>query len=312
MWQVQAWQPVEGLTKRRGHTPGTVHAIWPDRSCLWTYGGAKALIARIYPSGGRNITGRITVRHRGFCKTKKTIRYYRVIDFKRSILDEEGIVERIEYDPNRSSYIALVRYIESNRIQYILAVDGLKPGDVLNATRDKQPKFFRPGFAMPLKYIPVKASICCIECRPGGGAQMIRSAGTYAKLLNKDGTRKGFALVELQSKELKLIPMDCMAVLGRISNPYHNKIQWGKAGKRRLLGWRPAVRGVAMNAKDHPHGGGTKHKRTRSPYGGGLRTYTGKHMTGFKTRKRRKLRVPAQCQRILKRRPRNFKPGQLF
>jgi len=310
MSQQKAWQPVPGLRKLRGHTPGSRRAILPDMACLWNHDSAEALTARIPKSGGRYFTGRITARHRGGkCSVKK---WYKVIDFQRSILDEEGVIERIEYDhPNRTSYIALVRYPESGRIQYILPVEGQQCGDVVVSTQ-QQPKYFRRGFAMKLKFVPDKASICQIECDPGKGAQLVRAAGTSAKLLNKNGTKRGYGLVELQSKELRLFDLECMCVLGRCSNIYHNKINWGKAGNRRKLGWRPKVHGTCMNAVDHPHGGGTKHKRTRPFRGGGRKTKWGQGMMGEKTRAKRKERVPVDMQKILKRRPRHFKPGQLF
>ena len=134
-------------------------------------------------------------------------------------------------------------------------MEGQECGDIVLSTREK-PKYFKRGFAMPLKYVPDKASICQIEFEPNKGAQLCRAAGTTAKLLNKNGTKRGFGLVELQSKELRLFDLDCMCVLGRCSNIYHNKINWGKAGNRRKLGWRPKVHGTSMNAVDHPHGHG--------------------------------------------------------
>eukprot|EP00485_Elphidium_margaritaceum_P010932 CAMPEP_0202694158 /NCGR_PEP_ID=MMETSP1385-20130828/8088_1 /ASSEMBLY_ACC=CAM_ASM_000861 /TAXON_ID=933848 /ORGANISM="Elphidium margaritaceum" /LENGTH=355 /DNA_ID=CAMNT_0049349953 /DNA_START=169 /DNA_END=1236 /DNA_ORIENTATION=+ len=308
MGQQKPWQPVPGLRKLRGHTPGSRRAILPDMTCLWTHGSAEALTARIPKSGGRYHTGQITCRHRGGGVKK----FYKVIDFNRSIFDEEGIIERMEYDhPNRTAYIALVRYPQSGRIQYTLAVEGQQCGDVVLSSRNK-PKHFKRGFAMPLKYVPDKASICQIEVDPGKGAGFVRAAGCSAKLLNKNGTKKGYALVELQSKELRLFDLECMCVLGRNSNIYHNKINWGKAGKRRQLGWRPYVHGTCMNRVDHPHGGGTSHKRTRPFAGGGRHTKWGKGMMGDRTRKVKKDRVPISMQRILKRRPRHFKPGQIF
>lgn len=232
---------------------------------------------------------------------------------KNVLFAQEGIVERIEFDPNRSAHIAFVRYPESGRVQYVLAVDGLKPGDdVLATAGERPPKYFKPGYAMPLRHIPDKAVVCCVECEPGNGAQFVRSAGTYAKILNKNGTRKGYALLQLCSQELRLFNLDCMATLGRVSNAVWARINWGKAGYRRQLGWRPAVKGVSMNAVDHPHGGGTKHKRTRSPHGGGAHTKWGKPMVGFKTMPKKKLRVPVESQRILQRRPRKSKQGQIF
>lgn len=165
---------------------------------------------------------------------------------------------------------------------------------------------------MPLKYIPNKASICFLEENAGNGQQLVRAAGTYAKLLNKNGTRQGYALIELPSKELKLFDLECMATLGRVSFPYHNKISLGSAGRSRKLGNRPIVRGIAQNPCDHPHGGGTKHKRRRPFHGGELRTFKGEHQFGFRTRLKRLFKIPVEMQRILKRRPRHFKPGQLF
>jgi large subunit ribosomal protein L2 len=311
LWQCRAWKPVIGLRKSRGHTTGSLRAVLPDLTLLWQE-SARALTVRIRKSGGRDHTGRLRTRHRGGAKGKPYL--YRVVDFKRRILDEPGIVERIEWDPFRSAHLAFIRYLESGKIQYQYAVNGQKPGDTVIATRSKLPPHFQAGYSMPLKFVPNGATVCCIETIPKKGMKFCRAAGTSAKLVNKGTARKGYALLKLSSGEMRLFDLECMATLGQVSNPFWKRINWGKAGNRRKLGtgWRPAVRGVAMNAVAHPHGGGTKHKRKRPPHGGGLVTNEGMPQTGFKTMPDRKLRRPVDMQMVLKRRPRNFKKGQLF
>ncbi|ETO15835.1 hypothetical protein RFI_21529, partial [Reticulomyxa filosa] len=226
----------------------------------------------------------------------------------------EGIVERIEWDPFRSANIALIRYPQSKRIQYQLAVHGLKPAIKIIIIIIIKPRFFRPGVSTTLRHVPDKAVICNIEFQPGGGGKLCRAAGTSAKIVNKDATRKGYALLQLPNGELRLFNLNCLATLGRISNVWWNKINWGKAGNRRNLGtgWRPAVRGLAMNSCKHPHGGGSGNKRTRPAGGGGFVTKWGVPQGGFRTKPKHKLRVPVERQMIMQMRPRNFKKGQLF
>merc|ERR1719436_1413952 len=201
----------------------------------------------------------------------------RAIDFARRIEDSDGIVERLEYDPQRSAWIALVKYPDLDmRPQYILAVDGMKPGDMIASYRKQDPKIYTPGSAMPLGKIPERTTICCVELFPGKGAQLARSAGTSMRIVDQGTKRPGFSIVETPSKEHRFIRMDCIATIGRVSNPWWNEVNWGKAGRLRRRGIRPAVKGRAMNPVDHPHGGGTSKKRRRSPYGGGARTPWGK------------------------------------
>ncbi len=216
-----------------------------DRSELWKGKPVKRLTEGKSSKGGRNNTGRITMRHRGGGHKQS----YRLVDFKRRNFDVVGEVQRLEYDPNRSAFIALIKYAggESN---YILAPQRLREGDaVVSGERCD----IKPGNAMPMENIPVGTIIHNIEMRPGKGGQIARAAGTYAQLVGKDG---GFAQLRLSSGEARLVPAQCMATIGAVSNPDNKNINKAKAGRNRWLGKRPAVRGVAMNPVDHPHGGG--------------------------------------------------------
>ena len=222
-------------------------------------------------SSGRNSYGRITVRHRGGgCKRK-----YRIIDFRRDKLDMPAVVQRLEYDPNRSAFIALVKY-EDGELRYMLAPYGLKAGDtvVSSAAAD-----IKPGNCLPLANIPVGTVIHNIELNPGRGAQLVRSAGTSAQLMAKDGD---LAQVRLPSGEVRLVRMNCTAVIGQVGNIDHENVHLGKAGRKRHMGIRPTVRGSVMNPCDHPHGGG----EGKSPVGHpGPMTPWGKPAMGLKTRK---------------------------
>ena len=234
----------------------------------------KSLLEPLKKNSGRNSYGRITVRHRGGGNRRK----YRVIDFKR---DKDGInanVLTIEYDPNRSAFIALVQY-EDGEKRYILAPHDLKVGDVVRSGADAD---IKPGNALPLLNIPVGTFIHNIELYPGRGAQLVRSAGNMAQLMAKEN---GYALVRLPSGEMRNVPVNCTAVIGQVSNIDHENVNLGKAGRKRHMGVRPGSRGTVMNPCDHPHGGG----EGRAPVGhSGPMTPWGKPALGLKTRKHHK------------------------
>ena len=244
-----------------------------DYTSLSKNGPEKSLLAPLDKKAGRNSYGRITVRHRGGGNRKK----YRIIDFKRQKHDVEATVLGIEYDPNRSAFIALVQY-EDGEKRYILAPHGLKAGDkvVSGAGAD-----IKPGNALPLKNIPVGTFIHNVELYPGKGAQLARAAGIMAQLMAKEN---GMALLRLPSGELRNVPESCMASIGQVSNIDHENVKIGKAGRKRHMGLRPTVRGSVMNPNDHPHGGG----EGKSPVGRpGPVTPWGKPALGYKTRKKK-------------------------
>ena len=231
----------------------------------------RSLTETLKKSAGRNSYGRITVRHRGGGNKVK----YRIIDFKRDKVDMEATVLRLEYDPNRSAFIALVQY-EDGEKRYILAPEGLKAGDkiVSSAAAD-----IKPGNCLPIERIPVGTIIHNIELYPGNGAQLVRSAGAAAQLMAKEGRD---AQVRMPSGEVRIIRTNCKATIGQVGNLDHENIQIGKAGRKRHMGWRPTVRGSVMNPCDHPHGGG----EGRAPIGrSGPVTPWGKPALGYKTRK---------------------------
>lgn len=232
----------------------------------------KSLLVPVKRTGGRNAQGKVTSRHRG----GGSKRMYRIIDFRRDKVDVPGKVATIEYDPNRTSRIALVHYTDGEK-RYIIAPVGLKVGDkiVSSATAD-----IKPGNCLPLRNIPVGTVIHAIELMPGRGAQMVRSAGAGAQLMAKEGR---YAQVRLPSSEVRRVLIECKATIGQVGNVDHENESWGKAGKTRWLGQRPHVRGVAMNPRDHPHGGG----EGKSPVGRkkGPATPWGKPALGYKTRK---------------------------
>ena len=234
----------------------------------------RSLTETLKKNSGRNSYGRITVRHRGGGNRRK----YRVIDFKRDKLDVEGTVQRIEYDPNRSAYIALVEYADGER-RYILAPNGLKAGDMVISSAAAD---IKPGNCLPLANIPVGTVIHNIELYPGKGAQLVRSAGTAAQLMAKDGK---MAQVRLPSGEYRYVRMDCLASIGQVGNLDHSNISIGKAGRKRHMGIRPTVRGSVMNPNDHPHGGGEGKTGIGRP---GPSTPWGKPALGLKTRKKKK------------------------
>lgn len=231
----------------------------------------RSLTQVLKKHSGRNSYGRITVRHQGGGNRKK----YRVIDFKRNKLDVEGKVLRLEYDPNRSAYIALIEYADGEK-RYILAPVGLKAGDSVIASAAAD---IKPGNALPIANIPVGTVIHNIELYPGKGAQLVRSAGTSAQLMAKEGN---LAQVRLPSGEYRYVRINCMATIGTVGNEEHSNISIGKAGRKRHMGIRPTVRGSVMNPVDHPHGGG----EGKSPVGRpGPVTPWGKPALGYKTRK---------------------------
>ena len=231
----------------------------------------KSLTEVLKKNAGRNSYGHITVRHQGGGNRQK----YRVIDFKRNKLDVEGKVLRLEYDPNRSAYIALVEYTDGER-RYILAPVGLNEGDVIMASAAAD---IKPGNALPMANIPVGTVIHNIELYPGKGAQLVRSAGVAAQLMAKEN---GMATVRLPSGEMRKVRMDCYATIGQVGNIDYANVHIGKAGRKRHMGIRPTVRGSVMNPVDHPHGGG----EGKSPVGRpGPVTPWGKPALGYKTRK---------------------------
>jgi len=242
-----------------------------DKSELYKGRPVKKLTKGLTKSGGRNNNGRITARRMGGGHK----RLYRIIDFKRKKYDVVGTVERLEYDPNRTGFIALIKY-DDGELAYILAPQRLRAGDKVVAGERVDVK---PGNAMPLNSIPVGTIVHNVEMKQGRGGQLARSAGTYAQLVGRD---QGYAQIKLSSGELRMVRGECMATIGAVSNPDQANITIAKAGRNRWLGKRPSVRGVAMNPVDHPHGGGegrtsggrhpvtpwgkpTKGKRTRSP-----------------------------------------------
>lgn len=226
-------------------TPSLRQLVLVDRSDLWKGKPVKKLTEGLAGKGGRNNTGRITAWGRGGGH-KRT---YRLVDFKRRKFDAAGVVERLEYDPNRSAFIALIRY-EDGEQAYILAPQRLTVGDKVIAGERVDVK---PGNAMPLKNIPVGTVVHNVELKANKGGQLARSAGAYAQLVGRD---QGYAQLRLSSGELRMVRGECMATIGAVSNPDHQNINYGKAGRARWLGKRPSVRGVAMNPIDHPHGGG--------------------------------------------------------
>ncbi len=231
----------------------------------------RSLLETVKKKGGRNSYGRITVRHHGGGNKRK----YRIIDFRRDKLEMPATVQRLEYDPNRSAFIALVKY-EDGELRYILAPVGLKAGDVIVASTAAD---IKPGNCLPIANIPVGTIIHNIELYPGRGAQLVRSAGTSAQLMAKDAE---LAQVRLPSGEVRLVRMNCTAVIGQVGNIDHENVHIGKAGRTRHMGIRPTVRGSVMNPNDHPHGGG----EGKSPVGHpGPMTPWGKPAMGLKTRK---------------------------
>jgi large subunit ribosomal protein L2 len=258
------------LKQFRPTSPGRRQLVIVDRAELHKGKPVKALTEGLTKSGGRNNAGRVTAfRHGGGHK-----RTYRKIDFKRRKWNVEATVERLEYDPNRTAFIALIKY-KDGELAYILAPQRLKVGDTVVAGERVDVK---PGNAMPLKAIPVGTIIHNVELKPLKGAQMARSAGTYAQVVGRDA---GYAQLRMASGEVRMVQDVCMATIGAVSNPDNMNEVWGKAGRSKWLGRKPTVRGVAMNPVDHPHGGGEgKTSGGRHPV-----TPWGKKTRGPKTRK---------------------------
>ena len=259
------------IKKYKPTTPGRRGMTVTDYSVLSKVDPERSLLESKKKHAGRNNTGKITVRHHGGGNRVK----YRVIDFKRNKFDAPATVKTLEYDPNRSAFIALIEY-EDGVKSYILAPDGLKVGDTVMAGPNAD---IKPGNALPFENIPVGTIIHNIEINPGRGAQLVRSAGDYAQLMAKDAQ---FAQVRLPSGEVRLVRPNCVAVIGQVGNIDHENVHIGKAGRTRHMGIRPTVRGSVMNPNDHPHGGG----EGKSPVGHpGPMTPWGKPAMGLKTRK---------------------------
>jgi large subunit ribosomal protein L2 len=233
------------LKKYNPITPGQRQLVLVDRSALYKGKPVKSLTVGKSSKGGRNNAGRITARYQGGGHKQS----YRLVDFKRRTLDVAAVVERLEYDPNRSAFIALIKYADGKQ-SYILAPQRLAIGDSVIASMSADVK---PGNAMPLQAMPVGTIVHNVELKPGKGGQVARSAGAYAQLVGRD---QGMAILRLNSGEQRLVQGTCFATVGAVSNPDHSNRSLGKAGRNVWLGKRPHVRGVAMNPVDHPHGGG--------------------------------------------------------
>jgi len=257
------------------YTPSRRFITVEDYSDITKTEPEKSLIVPLKKTGGRNNKGELTVRHIGGGNKK----FYRIIDFKRVKYDIEGTVVSIEYDPNRSARIALVQYTDGEK-RYIIVPLGLQVGDkILSSKNAIEPS---TGNAMPLRYIPIGSFVHNIEIFPGSGGKLCRAAGSYAQLLAKEGE---YAHLKLKSGEVRMIKLDCMATIGQVGNIDHINVTLGNAGRSRHLGIRPTVRGVKMNAVDHPHGGG----RGRSKGGNIPQSPTGVPAKGYKTRRKRNV-----------------------
>jgi len=276
-----------GLKKFKPVTPSLRFRVISDFKEITKEEPEKKLTVALKKTGGRNNTGRITVRRRGGGHKRR----YRIIDFKRDKFDVEGEVIAIEYDPNRSARIALIEYPDKER-RYIIWPHGLNVGDKVISSSDSQVDI-KPGNAMKLKYIPLGTIIHNLELEPEKGAKIARSAGCWAQLMAKE---KGFAQVKMPSGEIRLLSLECRATIGQVGNIEHSSQMSGKAGRTRWLGRRPRVRGVAMNPVDHPHGGGEGRAGQGNPH---PVTPWGKPTKGGKTRKPNKM----SDKYIIKRRP---------
>ncbi len=261
------------LKKYKPYTPSRREMLGQDFSSITKGEPEKNLTCSLKSSGGRNNKGRITIRHRGGGSKKR----YRQIDFKRNKDNIEATVKAIEYDPNRNAFIALLFYADGEK-RYILATGDMKVGDKLMSGEKVE---VQSGNCMLLKNIPLGTAIHNIELSPGRGGKLVRGAGTSAQLTNKEGK---YAFITLPSSEIRLINLLCRATIGQVSNFLYNNIQWGKAGRKRWLGRRPRVRGVAMNPIDHPHGGGEGRSKGNHP-----QTPWGKPTKGYRTRNKKKL-----------------------
>ncbi|MCZ6863574.1 MAG: 50S ribosomal protein L2 [Alphaproteobacteria bacterium] len=272
------------LKKLKPTTPSNRGVVLVDRSDIWKGKPVKELTEGLTKSGGRNNHGRMTSRRRGGGHKRK----YRVVDFKRTKFDIPATVERIEYDPNRTAFIALIKY-EDGEQSYILAPQRLKAGDSVVAGEQAD---IKPGNAMPLRSIPIGTILHNVEFKPGAGGKIARSAGAYVQLVGRD---QGYAQLRLTSGEMRIVRGECMASIGAVSNQDQQNIKLGKAGRNRWRGKRPSVRGVAMNPVDHPHGGGEGRtsggRHPVTPWGvptKGKRTRNNKATDKFIIRRRRK------------------------
>jgi large subunit ribosomal protein L2 len=269
-------------------TPSLRQLVIVDRAELWRGKPVKTLTEGLAKSGGRNNTGRITIWHRGGGHKRR----YRLVDFKRQKFGVSATVERLEYDPNRTAFIALIRY-DDGELAYILAPQRLKAGDAVIADQRVDVK---PGNAGPLRNLPVGTILHNVELKPGKGGQIARSAGTYAQLVGRDGD---YAQIRLMSGEIRRVRQECMASVGAVSNPDNQNTNLGKAGRKRWLGRRPTVRGVAMNPVDHPHGGG----EGRTSGGRHPVTPWGKPTKGARTRRNKKTqRLIVRSRHVAKKR----------
>ena len=263
-----------GIKTYNPYTPSRREMTGSDFSEITKHEPEKSLCAPLYRKAGRNNQGKITVRHRGGGAKRK----YRIIDFRRQKDGIPGTVSGIEYDPNRSANIALIAYADGEK-RYILAPEGLTDGMKIMNGPDAE---IRVGNCLPLERIPVGTNVHNIELTPGKGGQMVRSAGTSAQLMAKEGKN---ATLRLPSGEMRMVPIRCRATIGTVGNGEHNLINIGKAGRKRHMGFRPTVRGSAMNPVDHPHGGGEGKAGIGRP---GPSTPWGKPALGLKTRKKKK------------------------
>ena len=264
------------LKKLKPITPGQRGTVLIDKSLLWKGGAAKSLIAKYVSTGGRNNQGRITSRRMGGGVKRK----YRIIDFKRNKFGVEGEIIRIEYDPNRSAFICLVKYTDGE-LRYIIAPDKLTVGKKIISSDTAE---ITEGNTLPLNKIPIGTSIHNIELKPGAGGQLARSAGTSGQIISKEDV---FVQIKQSSGEIRLVNKNCLATVGVVSNSDNKNIKLGKAGRKRYLGFRPKVRGVVMNPVDHPHGGG----EGRTSGGRHPVTPWGKSTKGKKTRNNKKTNV---------------------
>ena len=262
-----------GIKLYKPYTPSTRNKSVADFSMLSKVKPEKSLVVQNHRAKGRNNQGHITIRHKGGGHKKR----YRLIDFKRNKMNIEGKVTSIEYDPNRNAYIALIAYVDGEK-RYILHPENLKVGETVSAGKNADVKV---GNALPLSSIPLGTDVHNVELFPGKGGQIIRAAGTSAKVLAKENN---FVVLRLSSKEIRLFKEECIATVGKVSNSEYYNVLLGKAGRKRWLGIRPTVRGSVMNPVDHPHGGG----EGRCPIGKPRPlTPWGKPALGLKTRKRK-------------------------
>ncbi len=263
-----------GIKRFKPYTPSRRHMSVSTFEEITKSTPEKSLVVHLKKTAGRNNQGKLTVRHHGGGAKIK----YRIIDFKRNKDGIPATVKAIEYDPNRTANIALLAYADGAKT-YILAPNGLKVGDTVMSGAEAE---VRTGNALPMRFIPVGASIHNIEMKPGKGGQLVRAAGNVAQLMAKEGK---YATVKLPSGEMRLLPIDCKATIGQVGNLDHELVHIGKAGRKRHMGIRPTVRGSVMNPNDHPHGGG----EGRAPIGRpGPMTPWGKPALGYKTRKKHK------------------------